>query len=123
MDEDRLTIQKREQLVADSEAHKDAIRNQVIELKSSAERWMKTVLVIGGTIVIAYSFVRALIDQRGSKSNPDLPVKTNHGANLGIFNSVMQQIAFFLMAMAREKLMEFLNNYSKGEADTPASEE
>lgn len=123
MDDERLTVTKREQLLADSESYKEAIRDGVIEIKSSAEKWVRTVLIIGGTLILAYSFARNLIEQKRYKDNPDLPVRASASSDLGIFNRVMEQIAFFLMAMAREKLMEFLKTYQKPDADPGITEE
>ena len=123
MKEDEPLVSKRDQLLADSESYKEAIRDGVIEIKSSAEKWVRTVLIIGGTLIFAYTFARNLIEQRRYKDNPDLPVRAAGSSDLGIFNRVMEQIAFFLMAMAREKLMDFLKTYQKPDADPGATEE
>ena len=119
MKEERITVSKREQLVKESDAYRDAIKNQVQDIKTSAEQWAKTVLIIGGTIVLAYTFVKTLLGKGKSNENTNLPATTSERHDYGIFNKVMEQIAFFLMAIAREKLMEFLKSYGKtGETDT-----
>jgi hypothetical protein len=119
MEEEKIIVSHREKLLTDSEAYKDAIKNQVFEIKSSAERWAKAVLIVGGTIFLAYTFFRSLIDARKYNENDQLPARTVSVSELNIFQKIMEQIAFFLMAIAREKLMEFLKTYGKTiETDT-----
>jgi hypothetical protein len=112
-------ISKREKLVHESDVYKEAIIDQVEDIKSSMEQWLKTVLVIGGTIVISYTFVRSLIHKKErSDENENLPART-HAEKDSIANRIMEQIAFFLMSVAREKLMEFLKKYGKNDTKDP----
>ena len=111
---DEKSLLKREKLVKESDIHKEALKEQVEDIKSSAEQWLKTILVVGGTIIISYTFVKSLFNKDPKSNNENLPARAGLERD-GIAQRVLEQIAFFLMAVAREKLMDFLKKYGKNE--------
>jgi len=96
--------------------YKSAISNQIEHIKANAAQYGKTILIVGGVIFITYKLVRMLT----SRDEDDVEVKVVGGAHpvpvyasrsgRSIFDMIKEQIALFIIAIAKEKLVKYLQN-------------
>jgi len=101
-----------------TEKYKQAIENQVDDLKVNAGKIGKNALIIGGTLVASYLIVRLLVGKGKSKETaapkenrylPVAPVKRESS----IVSLIKQQIALFLIAIAKEKITKAIEQLRK----------
>ena len=101
--------ERREQLRSKSEVYKVALHDQVDEIRDTAEKWVQTAVVIGGVLLAGYVLMRSLLEKDGNPvKNKNLPVVVGASGGSRIFNNIMEQMALFLLALAKEKLTELL---------------
>lgn len=89
---------------------KNAIIERVGDLKADAKKW-GTVAIIGlGTIYIAYRVIRKATSTKSKESSQsgNQPVLMNTGGESKIVSMIKEQIALFLFAIAKKKLLEYL---------------
>lgn len=97
-----------------AEDYKSAISDQLEHIKANAAQYGKTILIVGGVIFITYKLVRMLT----SRDEEDLAVKVVGGSHpvpvytgrtgRTIFDLIKEQIALFIIAIAKEKLVKYL---------------
>ena len=101
--------EERKKLTAKSIDYKEALQDQFGDMKVKVEQWSRTGLVIGGALLIGYILIKALLQEEDIPSkNKSLPVVHDQSGGSRIFNSIMEQIALFLLALAKEKLAELV---------------
>ncbi|MDJ1484022.1 hypothetical protein QNI16_26230 [Cytophagaceae bacterium YF14B1] len=103
-----------------TEKYKKAIENQVGDLKANAGKIGKNALIIGGTLVAGYLIVRVLVGkdkttqlsfEKEERNLPAAPVKRESA----IVSLIKQQIALFLIAIAKEKLFQAIEQLRKND--------
>ncbi|MDJ1470945.1 hypothetical protein QNI19_34790 [Cytophagaceae bacterium DM2B3-1] len=103
-----------------TEKYKKAIENQVGDLKANAGKIGKNALIIGGTLVAGYLIVRMLVGkdkttklsfEKEERNLPAAPVKRESA----IVSLIKQQIALFLIAIAKEKLLQVIEQLRKND--------
>lgn len=103
-----------------TEKYKKAIESQVDDLKANAGKIGKNTLIIGGTLVAGYLIVRLLVGkdkstqlsfEKEERSLPAAPVKREYA----IVSLIKQQIALFLIAIAKEKLLHAIEQLRKND--------
>ncbi|MBW8050598.1 MAG: hypothetical protein FVQ77_09710 [Cytophagales bacterium] len=116
------TIKKKKVLHVTSDQYKKAIRSDIEGLKKNARKWSTNALIIGGTLLAAYSLVKIFFDSKDEESeSPDrdhnLPANTNHESI--VVRMIKEQLAAFLLNLAKKKLIEFLHdlNNKKGKKE------
>ena len=114
------TIKKKEVLHNTSDQYKKAIKSDLDGLKKNARKWGKNALIIGGTLLAAYSFVKIFFDSDTNSvgagdeeveppsKDHKLPANTNHESI--IVRMIKEQLAAFLLNLAKKKLIEFLDD-------------
>jgi len=107
------TIKKKEVLHKTSDQYKNAIKSDLDGLKKNAREWGKNALIIGGTLLAVYSLVNIFFDSEDEKvespaKDHKLPANTNHESI--IVRMIKEQLAAFLLNLAKKKLIEFLDD-------------
>lgn len=122
---------RKEALNRTSEIYKQAIDNQVVVIKENAGQVGKTVLLAGAGLAVAYLLIKVftksgnkskhalpydysdinqLIDQQSR--NPSLPTRVNN-QDSPLVNLIKQQIAIFLVGIAKQRLQEALQGFQQ----------
>ena len=107
------TIKKKEVLHKTSDQYKKAIRSDLDGLKKNARKWSTNALIIGGTLLAAYSLVKIFFDSGDEEAESptkghNLPANTNHESI--VVRMIKEQITAFLLNLAKKKLIEFLED-------------
>jgi type I site-specific restriction-modification system R (restriction) subunit len=92
---------------------KRAVSNSIEDIKGNVRKWGTVALVVGGTIFVTYKVIKAIA---GSNKNNDNQNPGNYPTHAGgqestIVSLIKQQIAIFLFALAKKKLLDVLKNY------------
>jgi hypothetical protein len=110
----------KQELKADAEKFRNAIEKQVDLLKDNGIKIGKTAMVIGGVLTAGYLLTTLFTsDSKKSKlpkiqiSNEKFPKKIK--SDSWIVNSIKGYILAFLIGIAREKILEALENLDKDE--------
>ena len=103
---------KRDQLKAKSDDYKGALLVQVHEIRDSAENWARAIVVVGSILLVGYALTKALFEDKGKTAQKkNLPAVVGASGGSRIFNSIMEQMALFLLALAKEKLTELVKEH------------
>ncbi len=100
--------------------YRTAIDEQLNGLKANAGNIGKNTLVIGGVLVVSYLIVRALAkDKKSAKSAATesgryLPAPPARRESM-LVNMIKQQIALFLIAIAKQKITEVIEQLRKND--------
>ena len=110
--------QRKLALKQDSEDFKLAVETDVEELKVEAKEKGTLVLVIGGSLLVVYGLFRVFSDLTGgdakkSKKSKYMPALRGKGNKNPLFQTVMNQIALFLLGIAKQKITVFLKEEQK----------
>ncbi|MDN4165727.1 hypothetical protein QWY31_09450 [Cytophagales bacterium LB-30] len=107
-----------------SEEYRKTLEGQFNSLKDNAEKWGKTVVIVGLSMFVVYKLVRALAGSDEAEERIILksegtpyPVPTYTERRYSIFDTIKEQIALFLIAIAREKLMKYLESLENESKD------
>ncbi len=110
---------KKEHLQIQSEVFKRNIENEVDKIASHAEEVGKKVLVIGGALLLGYYLVKALTAPqekesgkgKKKKSTGDQEYQTESTGSVvkNIVANLADQATLFLLTVAREKLLEYID--------------
>ncbi len=103
---------RKAQLSQATEKYKKAIENQVVDLRANAGKIGKNALVIGGVLLVSYAVVRLLVGKEKTKKIEEqekrfLPVAAVKKESR-IVSMIKQQIALFLLGIAKQRIAEFL---------------
>ena len=118
----------RSDLVQTNVHYQEALEDQLSELRSEAEGWIKGAAIIGGMIFVGYSLYKLFIenDEKEEFAAPEkeavlTPVVNNNESS--IVRMIKESIALFLIGIAKQKIQDFLQNlereYENG--DTPSA--
>ena len=122
----------RNELMRKSAKHKQEIEGEVKLISENTEKMITNALIIGGSLAITYFLVRQFSGSSEKKSKskhksiklvqatePAQPVEVVHEADAspGIISSMgaalASQVSLFLLNLAKEKLMEYLQTVSE----------
>lgn len=89
---------------------KQAIMERVGDLKSDVKKWGTIALIGLGTIYITYRVIRKATSTKSKESATagNQPVLMNYSGESRIVSMIKEQIALFLFAIAKKKLLEYL---------------
>ena len=120
--QDRKSIADRKWALGQStKKYKLAIEEQLGGLKANAGKIGKNTLVIGGVLLVSYLIVRALAKEKkpgkGLVTQPErhLPATAVVRRESTIVNMIKQQIALFLIAIAKQKITEVIEQLRKND--------
>ena len=104
---------ERQKLLSSTQRYKEALENQVSDLKEGALKFAVKGLVLGGVALGTFLLIRAFRKKSPSpvshSANTELPSRTNFSSAL--FASIQGYIISFLLSLAREKITEYLEEY------------
>ena len=107
-------MSKREELQKQNGAFKEALQNQLDNLKGDAQKMGKSALMIGGGLVATYLIVDALTAKKKKKrknrekAEEDGETKKPVKDNL-LLSTAKEQAIVFLLGLAATKLASFLS--------------
>jgi len=110
----------REALKKKSASLKEAISNNFDDIKSNSEDVSKAVLIGGGVIFAGYLIYRMLRSDSHDHENLDdksVIVVNNSAQESTIVKSIKNAIATFILAIAKQKLAEYLNKRENNNTD------
>ena len=125
---EKPSIKDKKQVLLDKASlYKKQIRESVNELYEDVENRGKKVLIIGGALIITYGILDLILKSRQNKvveeeyeereiQNP--PVSTRPKQDSFIIRSIKEQIAAFIMALAKQTLNEILENLKKKQTES-----
>lgn len=104
---------QKERLAIASERFKEKIKLNIGGSIGKIERTIITGLIITGSLVLAYKFIKALITEREKTPNNNVAVIVDEEEEAvedgsGFLKDVLETIALFILIIAREKLEEFI---------------
>ncbi|QCK13684.1 hypothetical protein [Mangrovivirga cuniculi] len=128
MDSDK----KKEQLKNNSDYYRYLMEEELDEIMEEAEVWGKRALIAGGAVLTAYLTYKLLKGKKDSDEteleadtdsakviNVDKKVKKD---DFSIWKALKYQAGIFALALAKEKINEFLEKNSD-ESDNPVAKE
>lgn len=108
---------QKEKLAKSSEDLKKALDVEIDKLKENAGEWGKVVMVAGGALFLTYMVVKAFRKSKPKKhQNKEqmyYPVPAKPSNTLG--RKILEQIAFFVLAIAKQKVLQILEQKQKHE--------
>lgn len=106
-------MSKREELQKKNGAFKEALQNQLDNLKGDAQKMGKSALLIGGSLVATYLLVDALTaktkKKRKNKEKTEQEVVKQPVKDNLLLSTVKEQAIVFLLGLAAQKLASFLS--------------
>jgi hypothetical protein len=104
---------ERQKLLTSTQRYKQALENQVSDIKEGALKFAVQGAIMGGVALGTYFLIKAFRKKEPSQPdsgiNSSLPSKTNFTSAL--FASIQGYIISFLLSLAREKITEYLEEY------------
>lgn len=97
---------EREKLLTSTQRFKSALEGQVSDLKENAMRWGIQAAVFGGVALSTFLIVRAFSGKKKKKHHGQEVAKTSFSSTL--FASIQSYIISFLLAVAKEQLIAYL---------------
>ncbi|MEA5140432.1 hypothetical protein [Arcicella rigui] len=122
------TSDRKRQLQEEAKAYKKVIEGQVEEIKSEAVRISTTALIIGTVLVTTYWLFDFLVSDTEKKKvekvpeNTNLPVlvKKEKSKESWVVSSIKGYMMAFLIAVAKDKLIEALTILKENHAEKPS---
>jgi hypothetical protein len=111
----------KERLKHSTEDLKKALEVEIDRVRENASEWGKVILIAGGTLLLTYTVVRSFRKSKTKKYQTveqayyPAPVKQS---NL-IAKRIFEHIAFFVLGMVKQKLVEYLEqrkNHEKNDS-------
>ncbi|MDN5203955.1 hypothetical protein QQ008_21370 [Fulvivirgaceae bacterium BMA10] len=109
---------ERAELIKSSEDYKTALEDQLTHIKNNMAFWGKRALIIGGALFVSYKLYKWISSDAEDEYNQEELQKPQNQQlavispkrESSLIRAIKDQITFFLIAMAREKLKEFLES-------------
>lgn len=107
-----------------SMAHREAFENELSEAVDRAKSIGTSALVIGGGFVVSYYIIKKLTTRKTVKKikttkDPDkineVVIHKQPTVFATVRNVVMTEIAVFLLGIAKQKLVNYIENFNAGE--------
>lgn len=98
---------ERDKLLSSTRKYKSAIEEQVSGLKENAARWGTQALVFGGVALGTFLLIKAFSSKKKGKTN-SIEVAARPSFTSTLFASIQGYIISFVLAIAREQLMAYL---------------
>lgn len=100
---------------------KHALENQLQDFKKNAGQWTRTGLVVGGVLVLTYVVARKIFsNKKDKKTHKAEGLTVEHKQDSLIVSMIKSSIATFLLSIAREKIIQFIEQMNPKNA--PESE-
>lgn len=102
---------ERQNLLKSTEKYKQALENQVSNLKENAMNVALQGLIFGGLALGTWLLVRSFTREKPGEQGQNHTPAAIPGFVTGIVASIQGAIASFLLTIAREKIMEVIEKY------------
>lgn len=125
-------MSNQEKLLEKSKKYEQDLSEQLTEFSGKAEKIGKNALMIAGGVFLAYQAVRLITGSKKSRNTkvykeveedendyddaPRLIIKREE-SNHGIIDSIKAEVSSILVAIAREKILEFLSQLENEKND------
>ncbi|WKK78949.2 hypothetical protein [Marivirga arenosa] len=125
-------MSNQEKLLEKSKKYEQDLSEQLTEFSGKAEKIGKNALMIAGGVFLAYQAVRLITGSKKSRNTkvykeveedendyddaPRLIIKREE-SNHGIIDSIKAEVSSILVAIAREKILEFLSQLENDKND------
>jgi hypothetical protein len=102
---------ERQTILSSTQKYKEALESQVSDLKKNAINITLQGLIFGGLALGTWFLVKSMTRESKEKDSSNaLPAETS-GFVSGIVASIQGAIASFLLSIAKEKIMQVIQNY------------
>lgn len=112
----------RRELIEKSDRHRQALQTEMKAISQKTEQTLKNALIIGGSLALAYFITRQLVSDKTKKVKVQALPKAKaiaqqtevltepHEATLiaKVGTQILNQATFFLLQLAKDKLLEYL---------------
>lgn len=85
-------------------------------IKTYSSRWGKAILIAGGSLFLTYKVITAIAKKKSSSVDNDVAMLKSSSYTLAktqpssrLYKLIRQQMSVFLIAMARQKIAELMN--------------
>lgn len=102
---------EREKLLSSTNKYKQALENQVADLKENTVRFAIQGLVFGGVALGTYFLIKAFTKDSPEEKQEKSVAVTSNSFTSTLFASIQSYIASFLLSIAREKLTQYLEEH------------
>jgi hypothetical protein len=102
---------EREKLLSSTNKYKQALENQVADLKENTVRYAIQGLVFGGVALGSYFLIKAFTKNSPEEKQEKGVAVTNNSFTSTLFASIQSYIVSFLLSIAREKLTQYLEEH------------
>jgi len=109
----------RQKLLRSTNKYKEALEDQVSDLKENTIKLAIQGLIFGGIALGSYFLVRAFQKKEKPKKKEE-EISLTGGFTATLFASIQSYIASFLLAIAREKITDFLEKQFLKQSDGSA---
>ena len=103
--------EKKKILSQTSSEYKEAIQEQIGDIKEVTFSWAKHLMIIGGTLFISYNIIKRVT---GSKKVltplPQTPIPQIPKKESLVKKWIKEQITLFLLSLAKKKLLKIIEN-------------
>ena len=107
---DNLNME-REKLLSSTNKYKQALENQVADLKENTVRYAIQGLVFGGVALGTYFMIKAFTKDSPEEKQEKGVAVTSNSFTSTLFASIQSYIVSFLLSIAREKLTQYLEEH------------
>jgi hypothetical protein len=115
--------EKKSELIETADALRQKIESQLANIKDETIDNAKKILVIGGASLAVYWLVNALLNDDDKAKKPKIDKESTKviiqepAEDSAIFTAIKGAVITFLLALAKEKLMEVLSQLNKPDAE------
>ncbi len=102
---------EREKLLSSTNKYKQALENQVADLKENTVRYAIQGLVFGGVALGSYFLIKAFTKNSPEEKQEKGVAVTSNSFTSTLFASIQSYIVSFLLSIAREKLTQYLEEH------------
>ncbi len=124
--EEQLSARKK-QLLQDSKSYEQGIQAEVSDLKDDFQKSLRIGLTVLGFALGAYWLMRSLqgkqeaLPEADTKAdNKDVPVYQQKAEEDSIFAIIKREIALFLVAIAKQKILEMMAAFAENTEEAEA---
>ena len=111
-----------ERLKEASNRHKEALHADISFAVEQTKKVALRVVLLGGGLALAFIIVRALLKQEKTGVIPGKIDKKKPSRLIQMRNFVLEEVTTFLLALAKEKLIAYLQEINSSHVDTEHTE-
>ena len=104
----------KQKLKASTEQHRQEFEKELENIVANIDKIGKTLLWVGGGLVLGYQIFKLLKAKDQPSDKGDAPVNLSPASQQkqGIAQSLVDELALYLLNIVKKKLIEFLDNHT-----------